>query len=95
MPAKPLSLRDGLLALAVMAVWGTNFVVIRFGLDDLPPLLFALTMLLTNRDVEAERWSAGGVELTTRHFHWLLTAILITDLVFVLPHRLLTTYGGF
>ena len=41
MPAKPLSLRDGLLALAVMAVWGTNFVVIRFGLDDLPPLLFA------------------------------------------------------
>lgn len=30
-----------LLALAVMAVWGTNFVVIRLGLDDLPPLLFA------------------------------------------------------
>ncbi|KWT66015.1 Permease of the drug/metabolite transporter (DMT) superfamily [Hyphomicrobium sulfonivorans] len=41
MPAKPLSLRDGLLALAVMAVWGSNFVVIRMGLDDLPPLLFA------------------------------------------------------
>jgi O-acetylserine/cysteine efflux transporter len=41
MPSKPLTLRDGLLALAVMAVWGTNFVVIRFGLDDLPPLLFA------------------------------------------------------
>ncbi|HUJ37837.1 MAG TPA: EamA family transporter [Hyphomicrobium sp.] len=37
----PLSLRDGLLALAVMAVWGTNFVVIRLGLDHLPPLLFA------------------------------------------------------
>lgn len=30
-----------LLALAVMAVWGTNFVVIRMGLDDLPPLTFA------------------------------------------------------
>jgi O-acetylserine/cysteine efflux transporter len=41
MPTKPLSLRDALLALAVMAVWGTNFVVIRLGLDDLPPLLFA------------------------------------------------------
>jgi EamA-like transporter family len=37
----PLSLRDGLPALAVMAVWGTNFVVIRLGLDHLPPLLFA------------------------------------------------------
>lgn len=30
-----------LLALAVVAVWGTNFVVIRWGLDGLPPLLFA------------------------------------------------------
>ncbi|MCR5875507.1 EamA family transporter [Phenylobacterium sp. J426] len=30
-----------LLALAVVAVWGTNFVVIRWALDDLPPLLFA------------------------------------------------------
>ncbi|MDX2233994.1 MAG: EamA family transporter, partial [Hyphomonadaceae bacterium] len=30
-----------LLALAVMAVWGTNFVVIRFALDDLPPLFLA------------------------------------------------------
>ena len=41
MPSKPLSLRDGLLALAVMAVWGSNFAVIRLGLDDLPPLFFA------------------------------------------------------
>ena len=31
-----------LLALAVVAVWGTNFVVIRAGLDHLPPLLFAV-----------------------------------------------------
>jgi O-acetylserine/cysteine efflux transporter len=30
-----------LLALAVMAVWGTNFVVIVWGLHELPPLLFA------------------------------------------------------
>ena len=36
-----LPLRHLLLALAVVAVWGTNFVVIRVGLDDLPPLLFA------------------------------------------------------
>ncbi len=33
--------RAFLLALAVVAVWGTNFVVIRWGLDVLPPLLFA------------------------------------------------------
>lgn len=29
------------LALAVVCVWGTNFVVIRWGLDGLPPFLFA------------------------------------------------------
>jgi O-acetylserine/cysteine efflux transporter len=29
------------LALAVVFVWGTNFVVIRWGLDGLPPFLFA------------------------------------------------------
>jgi O-acetylserine/cysteine efflux transporter len=34
-------LTDGLLALLVMAVWGTNFVVIKFALGVLPPLLFA------------------------------------------------------
>jgi O-acetylserine/cysteine efflux transporter len=36
-----LSLRDALIAIAVMAVWGSNFVVIKVGLNHLPPLLFA------------------------------------------------------
>ena len=36
-----LSPRHALLALAVVAVWGTNFVVIRLALGHLPPLLFA------------------------------------------------------
>lgn len=39
MPSLPAS--HLLLALAVVAVWGTNFVVIRWGLDGLPPFLFA------------------------------------------------------
>ena len=30
-----------LLALAIVAIWGSNFVVIKFGLNHLPPLLFA------------------------------------------------------
>ena len=33
--------RHALLAVAVMAVWGTNFVVIHVGLQHLPPLMFA------------------------------------------------------
>jgi O-acetylserine/cysteine efflux transporter len=36
-----LSFRDLMLALAVVFVWGTNFVIIRLGLNALPPLLFA------------------------------------------------------
>ena len=36
-----LSLKHLLLALAVVAVWGTNFVVIKLALGHLPPLLFA------------------------------------------------------
>ncbi|MDP3702568.1 MAG: EamA family transporter [Hylemonella sp.] len=35
-----------LLALAVVAVWGTNFVVIKFGLTELPPLLLATMRFL-------------------------------------------------
>lgn len=36
-----LSWRDTVLALAIVFVWGTNFVVIRLGLDALPPLFLA------------------------------------------------------
>lgn len=36
-----LSTRHALLALAVVAVWGTNFVIIRLGLDQFPPFLLA------------------------------------------------------
>lgn len=35
-----------LLAMAIVAVWGTNFVVIRVGLDQLPPLTFATLRFL-------------------------------------------------
>jgi len=45
MPTR-LSLKDASLALAVTLVWGTNFVVIRLGLDVLPALLFACLRFL-------------------------------------------------
>lgn len=41
MKAGGLGARDALLALAVVAVWGTNFVVIKFALAHLPPLTLA------------------------------------------------------
>ncbi len=33
--------KDGLLALMVVIVWGLNFVVIKVGLHDMPPMLLA------------------------------------------------------
>src|SRR6185295_769921 len=44
--SQPLPLSHMLLALAVVAIWGTNFVIIRAGLDHLPPLLFATLRFL-------------------------------------------------
>lgn len=41
MTRSQLTPRDAALALAVLFVWGTNFVVIKLGLDVLPPLFFA------------------------------------------------------
>ena len=41
-----LSPRHFLLALAVVAVWGTNFVVIKLALGQMPPLLFATLRFL-------------------------------------------------
>lgn len=41
MSSARLSWPHALLALAVTAVWGTNFVVIRWALDDLPPFTLA------------------------------------------------------
>lgn len=42
MSSAKLPLRHALLALAVVAVWGTNFVVIKTALATLPPLLLAV-----------------------------------------------------
>ena len=42
MTGQRLPLRHALLALAVVAVWGTNFVVIKVALAALPPLLLAV-----------------------------------------------------
>lgn len=40
-PARALPWRHALLAVAIMAIWGSNFVVMKAGLKHLPPLFFA------------------------------------------------------
>jgi len=75
-----------LLALAVVFVWGTNFVVIKLGLAELPPFLFAtlrfvfsaFPFLLFIRRPAAVRWrtlAAFGVLLGAGQFGLLFLAM--------------------
>lgn len=85
MTATALSLRHALLALAVMAVWGSNFVVIRVGLDHLPPLLFAAlrfsfaflpaALFLKKPDVPWRNLAAYGVLIGAGQFGLLFLAM--------------------
>ncbi|MDU1298222.1 MAG: siderophore-iron reductase FhuF, partial [Enterobacter hormaechei] len=49
--------KDGLLALLVVVVWGLNFVVIKLGLHNMPPLMLALLN------------EPQGLSLAPEHFH--------------------------
>src|SRR5687768_9183286 len=80
-----LSWPHALLAIAVTAVWGTNFVVIRLGLDDLPPLLFAAlrytfallpaALFLRRPDVPWRRLAAYGLLIGVGQFGLLFIAM--------------------
>jgi len=77
--------RDILLAVAVALIWGVNFVAIRLGLDDLPPLLFNAmrfgvaafpALLIVGRPSVRWRWLlAGAFTLAVGQFSLLFIAI--------------------
>jgi O-acetylserine/cysteine efflux transporter len=85
MTAPPLSLRHALLALAVTIVWGTNFVVIKVGLGQLPPLTFAAlrfalafapaALFLKRPDVPIRNLAAFGVLIGLGQFGLLYIAM--------------------
>lgn len=58
-----MSRKDGVLALLVVVVWGLNFVVIKVGLHNMPPLMLAglRFMLVACRTTESTTEFAAGV----------------------------------
>ncbi len=80
-----LTLRHFFLALAVVAIWGSNFVVIRIGLNHLPPLLFAsmrfalvflpAALFLKRPDVSWLKLAAYGLLIGGGQFGLLFTAM--------------------
>jgi len=82
---KAVPVRHLLLALAVVAIWGTNFVVIKLALAHLPPLLFAALRLaftvvpaaffLSRPAVPWKQLAAYGVLLGVGQFGLLYIAI--------------------
>ena len=85
MTAPALSLRHALLALAVTMVWGTNFVVTKVGLGQLPPLTFAAlrfafafipaAFFLKRPDVPIRNLAAFGVLIGLGQFGLLYIAL--------------------
>ncbi|HEU4551171.1 MAG TPA: EamA family transporter, partial [Rhizomicrobium sp.] len=87
MTSHQLSLRDALLALAVVFVWGTNFVVIRLGLNVLPPLFFAtlrFTFVLLPLVFILPRPAASWGNLA---FYGLAIGLMQFGLLFIAMHR--------
>jgi O-acetylserine/cysteine efflux transporter len=102
-----LPLRHALLALAVVAIWGTNFVVIKFALATLPPFLlaalrfglaFAPAALIVKRpDVPWRVLAAYGVLIGAGQFglmFWALRADITPGLAsLVIQTQVLLTIG--
>ncbi|MFO1254927.1 MAG: EamA family transporter [Sphingomonadaceae bacterium] len=84
-PRHGLPLLHLLLALAVTAVWGSNFVVIKFGVEHLPPLtlallrfalaFFPLALVLPRPRVPWRNLAAYGVLIGAGQFGLLFTAM--------------------
>lgn len=82
-----MALKDLLLALVVIIAWGLNFVVIKVGLQDIPPLLLgALRFLMvvfpaiffTRRPQVPWRWLlAYGLTLSLGQFAFLFSAMAV------------------
>ena len=61
-----MSRKDGVLALLVVVVWGLNFVVIKVGLHNMPPLMLAGLRFMLVAFPPSCRGPAGSTDRTSR-----------------------------
>jgi hypothetical protein len=67
----------------------------RFLLALALPLFFVLARFISSSRFAVTSWRAGRVSFSVRHFHWLVSGVILFDVVFRVWARLMTTYGGF
>ncbi len=67
----------------------------RFLIAHLTPLFFVLSLLSALPPFRDTGWAIAEVRVTTAHVHLLIFAIIVSDIVFTIYPRLMTTYGGF
>jgi len=67
----------------------------RFLLAHVLPYLFMLSWLFDREPFCRTEWRARDTSVTIPHVHLLVSAILVSDLIFTFWPRLMTTYGGF
>lgn len=67
----------------------------RFLLAHVLPMLFVVNVLLSDMNVSRATLKAGAIEFGMVQFDWLVTAVLLFNVVVRVWPRLMTTYGGF
>jgi hypothetical protein len=67
----------------------------RFIQPHIAPFAFVVLRFASLSPFDRASATMGGVQVTTRHLHLLVSAMLAFDIVFTIWPRLMTTYGGF
>lgn len=67
----------------------------RFLLAHVLPTLFVVNLLLSDQRLQGAAWKTGSFDLRLTHVDWLITGLLVFNVVVRVWPRLMTTYGGF
>lgn len=90
-----LALYGGAYLAAVSFYHPISGTTLRMLLAHLAPLLFMISLLSARAPFRDVEWRLAGVTVTPRHFHLLILATILQDLVFIQWHRLMEDFAGY